>query len=215
MLILRFEEIKMLEEETFGEFYSKMSDLRNSMVSLGKPISDVKLIRKIFRSLPKRFRIKVTTIEESKDLEEIKIEELVGSLQTYELSLPSVKKLKTIALKDSKKKVEASSEDDSEEEEKAVAMLAKNFRRLMKDDRIKKKFFEKMKKAPREDESEEEEKKDPRGPRCFECSSFGHIQADCGNLMKGKGKLTTCLLVMSQKKKLQSQEISCLCGTAI
>jgi len=30
----------------------------------------------------------VTTIEESNDLEELKIEELVGSLQTYELSLP-------------------------------------------------------------------------------------------------------------------------------
>jgi translation initiation factor 2 alpha subunit (eIF-2alpha) len=69
MLISRFEEIKMLEEETFGEFYSKMSDLRNSMVSLGKPILDVKLIRKILRSLAERFRIKVTTIEESKDLE--------------------------------------------------------------------------------------------------------------------------------------------------
>jgi hypothetical protein len=67
----------------------------------------------------------VTTIEESKDLEEIKIEELVGSLQTYVLSLPSVKKLKTIALKASKKKVEASSEDDSEEDEKIVAMLGK------------------------------------------------------------------------------------------
>jgi hypothetical protein len=52
------------------------------MVSLGKPISDLKLIRKILRSLPERFRIKVTTIEESKDLEEMKIEELVGSLQT-------------------------------------------------------------------------------------------------------------------------------------
>jgi RNA-binding protein YhbY len=105
MLISKFEEIKMLEEETFREFYSKMSDLRNSMVSLGKPISDVKLIRKILRSLPKRFMIKITTIEESKDLEEMKIEELVGSLQTYELSLPPVNKLKTIALKASKKKV--------------------------------------------------------------------------------------------------------------
>jgi hypothetical protein len=44
MLIYRFEEIKMLEDETFGEFYSEMSDLRNSMVSLGKSVSDVKLI---------------------------------------------------------------------------------------------------------------------------------------------------------------------------
>jgi len=158
------------------------------MVSLGKPISDVKLIRKIVRSLPEHFRIKVTTIEESKDLEEMKIEELVGSLQTYELSLPPVKKLKTIALKASKKKVEAPSEDDSEDEEKAVAMLAKNFKRLMKDDRFKKKFSERVKKPPREAEPEEEEKKDSRGPRCFECSGFGHIRADCGNLKKGKGK---------------------------
>jgi hypothetical protein len=140
------------------------------------------------RSLPERFRIKVTTIEESKDLEEMKLEELVGSLQRYELSLPPIKKLKTIALKTSKKKVEASSDDDSKEEEKAVAMLAKNFRRLMRDDRFKKKFFEKVKKAPREAEPEEEEKKDPRGPKCFECSGFGHIRADCGNLKKGKGK---------------------------
>jgi len=40
MLISRFKEIKMLEDETFGEFYSKMRDLRNSMVSLGKTVSD-------------------------------------------------------------------------------------------------------------------------------------------------------------------------------
>jgi hypothetical protein len=206
MLISRFEEIKMLEEETFEEFYSKMSDLRNSMVSLGKPISDVKLIQKILRSLPERFRIKVTTIEESKDLEEMKIEELVGSLQTYELSLPPVKKLKTIALNASKKKVEASSEDDSEDEEKVVAMLAKKFRRLMKDDRFKKKFSERVKKSPGEAEPEEEDKKDPRGPRCFECSGFGHIRADCGNLKKGKGKAYNVTLSYESEEEAPESE---------
>jgi hypothetical protein len=188
MLISKFEEMKMLEDETFGEFYSNMSDLRNQMVSLGKTVSNVKLIRKILRFLPKRFRIKVTTIEEGKDLEEMKIEELVGSLQTYELSLPLVKKLKTIALKASKKKVEVTSGDDSEDEEKAVAMLAKNFRRLMRNERFKKKLFKKMNKVPREAEPKEAEKKDPRGPICYECSRFGHIRADCGNLKQGKGK---------------------------
>jgi hypothetical protein len=36
------------------------------MMSLGKSVSDVKLIRKILRSLPVCFRIKGTTIEESR-----------------------------------------------------------------------------------------------------------------------------------------------------
>jgi hypothetical protein len=67
-------------------------------------------------------------------------------------------------------------------------MLAKNFRRLMRNDRFKNKFSERLKKAPRESELEEGEKKDPRGPRCFESSGFGHIQADCGNLKHEKGK---------------------------
>jgi hypothetical protein len=69
------------------------------MVSLGKQISDVKLIRKILRSLPERFKIKVTTIEETRDLEEMKIEELVGSLQTYEYSLPPVRRKKLLPSK--------------------------------------------------------------------------------------------------------------------
>jgi hypothetical protein len=105
MLISRFEDIKMLENETFGEFYTRINNLRNSMVSLGKRVSDVKLIKKILRSLPERFRIKVTSIKESKDLDSMKIEELVGSLQTYEYSLPPVKKAKGMTFKATKSKV--------------------------------------------------------------------------------------------------------------
>jgi len=132
MLISKFEEIKMLEEETFGEFYTKISDLRNSIT---------KLIRKILKSLPEHFKIKVTTIEESKDQEEMKIEELIGSLQTYEYSLPLIRKAKIIALKASKaskKKFKVSFDEDSDIDEDAVAMLAKNFKRFMKNNKFKK-----------------------------------------------------------------------------
>jgi hypothetical protein len=89
----------------------------------------------------------------------MKIEELVGSLQTYEYSLAPVKKAKTIALKASKKKARVSFEKDSNnEEEDAVAMLAKNFGRLMKNEKFKKKFTKRLKKAPKESEPEEAEK---------------------------------------------------------
>jgi len=154
------------------------------MVSLEKSVSDVKLIQKILRSLPDCFRI----IEESKDLDEVKIEELVGSVQTYKYSLPPIKKAKTISLKASKKKARVSSKEDSDNEDDAVAMLAKNFERLMKNDKFKKKFTERLKKAPRESEPKEAEKKDTRGPRCFECLGSRHIRDDCGDLKQGKGK---------------------------
>jgi regulator of replication initiation timing len=174
MLISKFEGIKMLKEETFREFYTKISDLRNSMVSLGKSVSNVKLIRKILRSLPERFRINVTTIEESKDLEEMKIEDLVGSLQTYEYSFPPVRKEKTIALNASKKKTRVSSDEDSDIDEDVVAMLAKNIEWFMKNDKFKKRF-NRLKKAPQTAETEEAEKKDPRGPNAMNAQASGTL----------------------------------------
>jgi hypothetical protein len=95
------------------------------MVSLGKKVSDAKLIKKILRSLPEHFIIKVTTIKESKNLDDMKIEELMGSLQTYEFSIPPIKKAKTIALRAAKKNCRVSSDEDSGDEENAIAILAK------------------------------------------------------------------------------------------
>jgi hypothetical protein len=208
MLISKFEEIKMPEEETIGEFYTKISNLRNSMVSLGKQISDVKLIQKILKSLLERFRIKVITIEESKDLEEMKIEELVGSLQTYEYSLPPTRKAKTIALKASKaskKKSRVSFDEDSDIDEDAVAMLAKKFERFMKNNKFKK-FSDRLRKAPHTVESEEAEKKDLRGPQCFECLGFGHIRTECANLKKLKGKAFNTTLNDESEKEEETPE---------
>jgi len=156
MLISRFEEIKMLKNETFSEFYTKINDMRNSMVNLGKKIFDTKLIKKILRSLLERFRIKETSIEESKDLDSLKIEELVGSLQTYEYFLPPVKKAKGMAFKATKSKVSSDEDSDNEEE---LAMIANKINKLMKTD----KFIEGLRETPSEAEPEE----DPRGQRMY------------------------------------------------
>lgn len=45
--------------------------------------SDAKIVRKIMRSLLEPFRPMVMTIEEIKDLDSMRVEELVDSLQTY------------------------------------------------------------------------------------------------------------------------------------
>ena len=47
----------------------------------------------MLRSLPERFHAKITSIEESKDIDKIPLTELVGNLQTYELGLTRIGKL--------------------------------------------------------------------------------------------------------------------------
>ena len=58
-------------------------------------------------------------------MDEIKIQELIGSLQTYELGLPSHKPRKSLALKTITERMDNSTEED--DVEKDVAFLAKNF----------------------------------------------------------------------------------------
>ena len=85
------------------------------------------MIRKVLKCLPESFHPKVTTIEESEDINTIKIQESVGSLQTYELTLPSHRLEKSLALKTINERHDESSDDDVK---KDVAFLAKNFWKL-------------------------------------------------------------------------------------
>ena len=73
------------------------------------------------------FRAKVTSIEESKDLDDIKVQELIGLLQTYELSLPSQRKSKSLAFKTINEKMEAHDSSNEDKVKKDVAYLVKNF----------------------------------------------------------------------------------------
>jgi ABC-type histidine transport system ATPase subunit len=83
MLTTKFEEIRMKDNESFDKFYAKLNDVVNSSFNLGKRVPKTKIIRRVLRFLPERIRPKVTVIQECKDLDAIKIEKVVGSLQTY------------------------------------------------------------------------------------------------------------------------------------
>ena len=73
MLTTCFEKLKMSEDESFDSFYTKLNEVVIGKFNLGEKTDDSKIVRKILRSLPESFRAKVTAIEESKDLDDIKV----------------------------------------------------------------------------------------------------------------------------------------------
>ena len=105
----------MEEDESFDEFYAKLKDIVNSAFNLRKTILEPKIVRKVFRYLPKRFHAKITTIEESKDIDQILLTKLVSNLQTYELGLTKIEKSsksKSMALKAKSNDTDESSDDE-------------------------------------------------------------------------------------------------------
>ena len=78
-LTSRFESIRMSDDEFFDELYAKLNDIVNSAYNLGKIYDQPKIVRKILKSLTENFRPKVTVITESKDVDFIPVDELVGS----------------------------------------------------------------------------------------------------------------------------------------
>ena len=120
----------MSDDECFDEFYAKLNDIVNSTYNLGEIYDQHKIVGKILRSLTEDFRPKVTVIIESKDVDSILVDELVGSLQFYELDLPKTNKSKSMALK-SVDDIDGNGFDD-ELSSTEIAYLDKNFKNFLR-----------------------------------------------------------------------------------
>ena len=134
-LTSKFDSIRMFDDESFDEFYTKFNDIVNSTYNLGEIYDQSKIVGKILRSLTENFRPKATAITESKDVNSIPVNELVGSLQSYELDLPKTSKSKSMTLK-SVDDVEVGGFDDELSTTK-IAYLAKNFKNFLKNNNRK------------------------------------------------------------------------------
>ena len=127
----------MKEDELFDEFYAKLRDIVNSTFNLGETILEPKIVRKVLRSLPKRFHAKIIAIKESNDIDKIPLIESVGNLQTYELGLTKIRKSsksKSMALKAKSSDTDKSSDN---EDSKMKSCITMQFKKLMKNANVK------------------------------------------------------------------------------
>uniref|UniRef100_A0A2N9GAR1 CCHC-type domain-containing protein n=1 Tax=Fagus sylvatica TaxID=28930 RepID=A0A2N9GAR1_FAGSY len=133
------------------------------------------------RSLPKRWEAKKTAIYEARDLKVLSLDELFGSLMTYELEMNSkveeeeVKPKKNFALKSSHHDHDNSEEESDEEEE--IALMTRKFKKFLK----KKKGF--GRRFPKKGENKGESSKNET-PTCYKCKKPGHYKNECPQVNK-------------------------------
>ena len=94
---------------------------------------NLKLLRRFLKT--ENFRPKVIAITDSKDVNSNLVDELVGSLQSYELDLPKISKSKSMTFK-SVDDVKVGGFDD-ELSTTEIAYLAKNFRNILRNNNRK------------------------------------------------------------------------------
>ncbi|CAL2226660.1 unnamed protein product [Prunus armeniaca] len=199
MHTLQFETLMMDENETFSEFYAKLCVIVNACSGLGEKIPEDRVVKKILRSLPQRFQPKITAIEEIRDLNTLKVQELIGSIQTYEMKHLPLKKSKNVAFKVVNEEDDGHSNEDCSDEE--LTILTRRFMNFLKNQdprsRDSKGINSKNRFVNYTDGGSKfrrlNERKNPREKvKCFECEGYGHISSECANTLKkqkdGKNK---------------------------
>ncbi|XP_052724120.1 uncharacterized protein LOC128193958 [Vigna angularis] len=83
----QYELLCMGENETIAEYIGRIQIVANAMRACDKIVKDKKMVEKILRTLTPQYDHIVVAIEECKDLDKMKIEELQNSLEAHEQRL--------------------------------------------------------------------------------------------------------------------------------
>ncbi|GJT26500.1 hypothetical protein Tco_0906775 [Tanacetum coccineum] len=160
--------------------FARFNTIITSLKALDEGFSSKNCVRKFLRALHLKWRAKVTTIEESKDLSSLALDELIGNLKVYGVVMEKDFKIykekkeraKSIALKAKKEsgddETSISGSDDEE-----YAMAVRNFKKFF---RRKGRFV----RQPREEKKSFRKRDDKKGKsdrKCFRCGDPNHLQS--------------------------------------
>ena len=76
--------LRMKDGESVREFADRVMGIVNRVHLHGEELTDQTVVEEVLVSVPERFEHKITSLEDSKDLTDMSIGELVSSLQAME-----------------------------------------------------------------------------------------------------------------------------------
>ncbi|XP_052185878.1 uncharacterized protein LOC127797225 isoform X2 [Diospyros lotus] len=147
-----FEILRMNEKDTIQEFSEKLMTVVNKIRLMGEELPDSRIVEKVLISLPERFEAKISSLEDSRDISQITLAELIGALQAQE-------QRRIMRNEESEKTVEGAY--------LAKSSSSKKKGKIPECDHCKKLGHE------------EKDCWHKGKPQCFQCKRFGHLKKDC------------------------------------
>ncbi|XP_071724666.1 uncharacterized protein [Rutidosis leptorrhynchoides] len=187
ILLGQYESFKMKPGESITDMFSRFTDIVNGLENQGQKISDPMKVNKLLRGLSKDWNHIKTSIRETQRIMPLSVDELIGTLQSYEVERinedEDPRGKKSIALKSNDDSDDADSEDDMNDEE--LALMIRRFRKLNRKGR---RFIPKKQSSQRQQTKSVDDEEPNKEVVCFECKKKGHIRPNCPLLKKKRGK---------------------------
>ncbi|XP_071917228.1 uncharacterized protein [Coffea arabica] len=149
-----FELLRMKDTENIKEYSDKLLDVVNKIRLIGEQLPDSRVIEKVLVSLLERFEAKISSLEDSRDLSQITLPELINALQAQE-QRRAIRKEETV--------------------EGAFQVKDK----IQNQQGGKEKKQQWNKKSKKEGESSRNEGRRGKFPQCPHCKKTSHLQQYC------------------------------------
>ncbi|PNY05002.1 putative copia-type polyprotein [Trifolium pratense] len=158
----QYELLQMNESETVSQYFVRLTSLTNQMVRNGETISDLMKIEKVLRTLTPKFDHIVVAKEESKNLEELKFEELQASLEAHELRL-----------------TERSKNNGKQSEDSNDQALQAQYNKKGKNQNSNEGNGKNQDSNQQENSNGQKKKFNKKEIQCYNCQKWGHFAAEC------------------------------------
>ncbi|GAU36721.1 hypothetical protein TSUD_318190 [Trifolium subterraneum] len=189
----QFELLEMKNDEAVAEYFTRVETLTNQMKNCGSTLSEEEMVEKVLRTLTHKFDHIVVTIEQTRDLSEIKMEDLQNTLEAHELK--------------------HCERNHGKEDEQALFVKFKKYQDEKKKWQNKK--GSKKGKESVEDKSEsskkeggQKTKKDKSTIQCYNCNKYGHYASECKAPKKKKSQNTEEEANVAQDDSTSEDDVS-------
>nr|GFA05397.1 copia protein [Tanacetum cinerariifolium] len=138
LLVQQYEQFVISEDESINSAFARFNTIITSIEALDEGYSSKNYVMKFLRALHPKWRAKVTTIKESKDLTSLSLDEITGNLKVHEMIIKKDSKIVQAKVKRKSFALKAKKESSDEEcstsgsEDKEYTMAVRDFKKFFK-----------------------------------------------------------------------------------